>query len=229
MREMPELKVEEIGTDELIPYANNAKIHTREQVDQICKSIEEFGFNDPIAVWEGPGGLEIVEGHGRVMAAKKLNIDKVPIIRLDHLSNEQRREYTHVHNQLTMNTGWDFETLEAELEELELDWEQFGFDKISKSVEREREIDEAVTCDQKPAVRFTEFVDEESQYVVLKFKTSQEWLQAQSVLGLQQVSSYTTRKFGDTESGTKFTGLGRVVDGVDAFRRIHRNFSDLER
>lgn len=138
MREMPELKVEEIGTDELIPYANNAKIHTREQVDQICKSIEEFGFNDPIAVWEGPDGLEIVEGHGRVMAAKKLNIDAVPIIRLDHLSNEQRRAYTHIHNQLTMNTGWDFETLEAEREELEFDWERFGFDDENDELEDDK-------------------------------------------------------------------------------------------
>lgn len=126
--QMPELTVEEIGTEELLPYANNAKIHTREQVDQIAKSIEEFGFNDPVAVWEGPGGLEIVEGHGRVMAAKKLNIEQLPVIRLDHLSDEQRRAYTHVHNQLTMNTGWDFETLEAELKDAEFDFEQYGFD-----------------------------------------------------------------------------------------------------
>lgn len=128
MRNMPELKVEEIGTDELIPYANNAKIHTREQVDQICKSIEEFGFNDPIAVWEGPDGLEIVEGHGRVMAAKKLNIEQLPIIRLDHLSDDQRRAYTHVHNQLTMNTGWDFDMLSEEVENIDFDFSEFGFE-----------------------------------------------------------------------------------------------------
>ena len=126
--QMPELTVEEIGTEELLPYANNAKIHTREQVDQIAKSIEEFGFNDPVAVWEGPDGLEIVEGHGRVMAAKKLNIEQLPVIRLDHLSDEQRRAYTHVHNQLTMNTGFDFDMLSEELENIDFDLSEFGFE-----------------------------------------------------------------------------------------------------
>ncbi len=79
MRPMPELTVEDMPTDELTPYARNAKIHTSEQVDQIAKSIEEFGFNDPIGVWDNPdGGLEIVEGHGRVLAAKKIGLEYVP-------------------------------------------------------------------------------------------------------------------------------------------------------
>ena len=65
MRPMPELAVEEAPTEGLIPYANNAKIHTNEQIDQIAASIEEFGFNDPVAVWDSPEGTEIVEGHLR--------------------------------------------------------------------------------------------------------------------------------------------------------------------
>lgn len=127
---MPELTVEEMPTDELTPYARNAKIHTSEQVDQIAKSIEEFGFNDPIGVWDNPdGGLEIVEGHGRVLAAKKLGLGHVPVIRLDHLSDEQRRAYALAHNKLTINTGWDFAALDAELGAItSLDMEGFGFD-----------------------------------------------------------------------------------------------------
>ena len=114
---MPELAVEEMPTDDLIPYANNAKIHTSEQIDQICTSIQEFGFNDPVVVWDNPGGgTEIIEGHGRVLAAKKLGLEKLPVIRLDHLDDAQRRAYTHVHNQLTMNTGWDIAKLDEELE-----------------------------------------------------------------------------------------------------------------
>ena len=128
MRPMPELAVEEMPTDELIPYANNAKIHTNEQIDQIAASIEEFGFNDPVAVWDSPEGTEIVEGHGRVIAAKKLGPETLPIIRLDHLTDDQRRAYTHVHNQLTMNTGWDFDKLEIDLEGLDFDFGGFGFD-----------------------------------------------------------------------------------------------------
>lgn len=128
MRQQPELTVEEVPTDELVPYARNAKVHTNEQIDQIVKSIEEFGFNDPIAVWHNEdGAMEIIEGHGRVMAAKKLGLDVLPVVTLDHLTNDQRRAYTHVHNQLTMNTGWDLETLSFDLDELDFDFEDFGF------------------------------------------------------------------------------------------------------
>lgn len=123
------LKIEQARTKDLVPYANNAKIHTDEQVEQICASIEEFGFNDPIAVWTNPAGeLEIIEGHGRLMAANRMGIDTVPIIKLDHLDDEARRAYTHVHNKLTMNTGFDWATLEEELANLDYDFALFGFD-----------------------------------------------------------------------------------------------------
>jgi hypothetical protein len=123
------LTVEEVPIDELVPYARNAKVHTNEQIDQIVKSIDEFGFNDPIAVWHNEdGAMEIIEGHGRVLAAKKLGLDVLPVVTLDHLTSDQRRAYTHVHNQLTMNTGWDLETLSFDLDELDFDFEDFGFD-----------------------------------------------------------------------------------------------------
>lgn len=129
MKQQPEIKVYEVSTADIMPYENNAKIHTREQVDQIVRSIEEFGFNDPIAVWENERGeMEIVEGHGRVMAAKKLGLETVPVIYLNHMTDEQRRAYTHIHNQLTMNTGFDFDTLDEELANLNFDWNDFGFD-----------------------------------------------------------------------------------------------------
>lgn len=135
MKQQPELTVEEVPTESLIPYARNAKIHTNEQIDQICESIGEFGFNDPVAVWDGPDGPEIIEGHGRVMAAKKLGLEVVPVVRLDHLTDEQRRAYGIVHNKLTMNTGWDFAKLDEELEDLksldiDFDMEDFGFESF---------------------------------------------------------------------------------------------------
>ncbi len=132
MKQQPELTVEEVPTESLIPYARNAKIHTNEQIDQICESIGEFGFNDPVAVWDGPDGPEIIEGHGRVMAAKKLGLDVVPVVRLDHLSDGQRRAYGIVHNKLTMNTGWDFAKLDAELNALDgFDMTSFGFEDMT--------------------------------------------------------------------------------------------------
>lgn len=120
------LKVEYIKTSELNPYPNNAKLHPAEQIEQIKRSIEEFGFNDPIAVWKNN---EVIEGHGRLLAAKELEYDKVPIIRLDELSEEQRRAYMLVHNQLTMNSGFDEEILEYELNDLvDVELGVYGFD-----------------------------------------------------------------------------------------------------
>lgn len=128
MRPMPKLTVEQCATADLVPYANNAKIHTNEQLTQIENSIKEFGFNDPVAVWQNENDeLEIIEGHGRVLAAKNLQINSLPIIRLDHLTDEQRRAYTHIHNQLTLNTSWDFETLDFDLDALDFDFSDFGF------------------------------------------------------------------------------------------------------
>lgn len=130
MRPMPELKIEVVKTEDLLPYAGNAKIHTAEQIDQIAASIKEFGNNDPIAVWHNVDGeMEIVEGHGRLMALNKLGIEEAPIITLDHLTDAQRRAYTHIHNQLTMNTGFDTELLQEELERItEIDMaDMFGF------------------------------------------------------------------------------------------------------
>lgn len=131
MKEQPQLEIYELPTDVLVPYANNAKIHSALQVEQIANSIQEFGFNDPIAVWENEKGEpEIVEGHGRVLAAKKLGLDKLPVIYLNHLSDGARRAYTHIHNQTTLNSGFDFAILETDLDALKYDWENFGFEAL---------------------------------------------------------------------------------------------------
>ncbi len=120
------MQIIELNINELKPYKNNAKIHTDEQIDQIVKSIEEFGMNDPVGIW-GEENL-IVEGHGRLLALKKMGKDTVPCIRLDHLTEEQRKAYTLAHNKLTMNTDFDFEMLEKELQDIEMDMSDFGFD-----------------------------------------------------------------------------------------------------
>ena len=121
---MQKLKIEYVSIETIEPYVRNAKEHPEEQIEQIKKSIEEFGMDDPIGVWHG----EIVEGHGRYMALQQLGYKEVPIVRLDHLTEEQRRAYAIVHNQLTMNTGFDIELLNQELESIEdIDMEDYGF------------------------------------------------------------------------------------------------------
>lgn len=130
MRPMPELEVREMAVADLVPYANNAKKHPKEQIDQIAESISEFGNCDPIAVWHNEDGeAEIVEGHGRVMALKQLGIDTAPVICLDHLTDEQRRAYTHVHNQTTLSSGFDEQALIEDMDNLNADWEALGFEE----------------------------------------------------------------------------------------------------
>lgn len=127
----PNLKIKQMRVEELTPYIGNAKKHPEWQVEQIKNSIVAFGFNDPIAVWEDIAGhLIIVEGHGRLMAAKELGMEKVPVIRLDHLDDEGRRAYTLAHNKLTMNTDFDSSILDAELDAIEgFDMVEFGFEE----------------------------------------------------------------------------------------------------
>ena len=118
------LKIEYVPIDSIVPYEGNAKLHPPAQIEQIKRSMEEFGNIDPIGVWHG----EIVEGHGWHIAAKELGYKEIPIIRLDDLTDEQRRAYTLVHNKLTMNSGFDLDILIDELEDIDMDMEQFGFD-----------------------------------------------------------------------------------------------------
>lgn len=125
---MKALKIETISLEDITPYDRNAKLHPDSQIEQITESIEEFGMNDPIAVW-GKENL-IVEGHGRYEACKRIGLDAVPIIRLDHLTDEQRKAYTLVHNKLTLNSDFDLEMLNSELRAIQndIDMSDFGFD-----------------------------------------------------------------------------------------------------
>ena len=120
------MKIEKIKIEDIKPYENNAKLHPPEQVEQIKKSIQKFGNNDPIAIDER--GV-IIEGHGRYQALKDLGYKEIEVIRLDHLTEEQKRAYSLIHNKLTMDTGFDFNILDAELTYInEINMGDFGFE-----------------------------------------------------------------------------------------------------
>lgn len=146
---MEELRIEYLPVDALKPYERNARKHAEADVEAIMRSIEEFGFDDPIGIW-GKENL-IVEGHGRLEAAKQLAMETVPVIRLDHLTDEQRRAYALAHNKTAELSGWDFGTLEEELKSLESDFNMadFGFDIFEEEAPDEAEAessDDAVTA-----------------------------------------------------------------------------------
>ena len=131
-----ELKIEYVDINSIKPYSKNAKLHPPEQIEQIKKSIEQFGMDDPIGIWKD----EIVEGHGRLIACKELGYTEVPIIRLDHLTDEERKAYTLAHNKLTMNSDFDLDILNEELGNFEtIDMSDFGFD-LELGLDEETEI-----------------------------------------------------------------------------------------
>ena len=109
------LRIKHLPVDSLVPYAQNARTHSDAQVAQLAASIEEFGFTNPVLI--DAGGV-IIAGHGRVMAALKLGMDKVPCIVLDHLSEAQKRAYVLADNKLALNAGWDDALLGVELIEV---------------------------------------------------------------------------------------------------------------
>jgi DNA modification methylase len=121
--------VERRATDELVPYARNARTHSDQQVDQIAASIAEWGWTMPVLIDEG--GV-ILAGHGRVLAARRLGIEEVPVIVAKGWSEPQRRAYVLADNKLTLNGGWDEDLLRVEIADLELegfDLDLIGFDK----------------------------------------------------------------------------------------------------
>ena len=113
--------------DRLVAYAKNARTHSDEQIAQIAASIAEFGFNNPMLVDSNAG---IIAGHGRVLAARKLGLDQVPVVVLDHLSETQKRAFILADNRIAENAGWDEGILRSELAELkdaELELALLGF------------------------------------------------------------------------------------------------------
>lgn len=107
------MKIERVKLSSIKPYENNAKKHPQSQIDQIAASIQELEYRDPIAIDEN--GV-IIEGHGRYLALQQLGYTEVEVLRLEGLTEEQKRAYILVHNQLTMNTGFDPEKLRQEIE-----------------------------------------------------------------------------------------------------------------
>ena len=146
---------------DLIPYANNARTHSDEQIAQIAASIKEFGFTNPILL-DGTNG--IIAGHGRLMAARKLSLDTVPCIELSHLSDKQKKAYILADNRLAMNSGWDENMLRFELSDIgesgfNLDLIGFDIEYLSKLFDESKgiKIDDVIN---------TEIIDK----LIVKFK-----------------------------------------------------------
>ena len=126
---MADLEIRYQATSDLKPYENNSRTHSKEQIDQIVRSIKEFGFTNPILIDEHN---EIIAGHGRLEAAQKIGINLVPTIILEGLNEEHKKAYVIADNRLALNAGWDLDMLSVELkglDELGFDLDLLGFDQ----------------------------------------------------------------------------------------------------
>ena len=133
------MNIEKIKIEDIKPYKNNAKRHTKKQIEQIKKSIKDFGYNDPIAIDENN---MIIEGHGRYEALKQLDYKEVDCIRLNNLTEQQKKAYILAHNKLNMQTGFDDEILLNELDSItDFKMDDFGFDldKVFDNLFKENE------------------------------------------------------------------------------------------
>jgi len=156
-------KIETLKTADLIPYARNSRTHSEAQVAQIAGSIREFGFTNPVLIDADNG---IIAGHGRVMAAQKLGLDKVPCIRLSHLTETQKRAYIIADNKLALNAGWNDEMLGlelADLREADFDLGLMGFteDELGAFDVEESGMPELSSEDKQPFQQITFTVHDE--------------------------------------------------------------------
>lgn len=209
------IKVTYRNIRELKPYKKNAKKHPKEQVERIANSIKEFGFFEHRAVAIDKNDC-VVEGHGRILAAKKAGLKQVPTICLDDLTEEQIKAWRLIENK-TAESGYDETLINEEINELlksDIDMEAFGFSIDALEDE---------TIEVEPDVPFTEILNEENNYIVLKFNNKVDWLNAMGMFGIEKAKAYPTRKDGNKKSFGMRAGVGRVLDGVEALERVSGN------
>jgi len=196
-------------TDDLVPYAQNSRTHSAHQVNKIADSIKEFGFLNPVIIDKKQG---IIAGHGRVMAAKQLELKEVPTIQASHLSEKQKKAYIIADNRLALDAGWNEKTLLKELLELEnqeydlklTGFEQSELDKILGNLDAETE----------GTIKFSEEVGEAHNFVVLYFDNDIDWLSAQTHFELESVHS-------KRQNGKPWSkGIGRVINGANYLKKL---------
>ena len=205
---MEELNIVYKPIKELKPYKKNAKKHSKEQVEQIANSIKEFGFTQPVIIDKHNS---VVAGHGRILGAKKAGLKQVPTVCLEELTEEQIKAYRLVDNKLN-ESEWDSDLLKQSLDEIaEMDMEVFGF-AMDSLADEELEIE--------PEVPFTEILNEENNYIVLKFDNKVDWINALGVLGIEKVKAFPTKKNETKKTFGERAGVGRVIDGVKALEKM---------
>lgn len=199
---MEKLVITYKNVDELIPYINNPRKNEK-AVDMVAGSIAEFGFKNPIILDKNN---VIIAGHTRLLAARKVGMTEIPTIQVGDLTEQQIKAFRIADNRTAEFSEWDDDLLKQELLGLE---ELFtGFD-LAEFEELPNEFEEV-----EGEIKFTEELGEESNYIVLKFDTSVDWLQLETLFEIKRVKGLSSKP------GYEQIGRGRVVDGADFLYKV---------
>ena len=205
------------NVDDLIPYVKNPRKNSK-AVSYVANSIKEFGFKVPIVI---DSNNVVVCGHTRLKASLELNLEEVPCIIADDLSQEQIKAFRLADNKVSEKSQWDFSKLDEELDSiLDIDMSLFDFEKSYQEIEEEIK-------EEKPEIEFTEILGEEHNYIVLYFDNEVDWLQAETLFDLKQVQCPSTRKDGKITNSMKRVGVGRVLKGKEALERLREEYENI--
>ena len=160
--------MELVSIDKLIPYVNNARTHSKEQINKLRSSLREFGFINPVIIGRDYG---IIAGHGRVMAAREEGINEVPCVFVDHLTEAQKKAYIIADNRMALDAGWDEELLKVEIEALQaeafdISLTGFGDDELSDLFGKDKDAIEDDDYDLTAALEKAAFVEKGDVWVV---------------------------------------------------------------
>jgi hypothetical protein len=197
---MNKLKIQYKKTNDLIPYARNARTHSELQIGQIAASIKEFGFTQPILL-DGQNG--IIAGHGRYEAALKMQMSEVPTIDLSHLSDIQKRAYVIADNKIALNSAWDNQLLEleiADLKEVGFDIELLAFDpselnkaNIDYSILDDDEVDDELD-DMANGVRKAIQIEFEPEHYIEAQELVKFWRERKAYVGMMLMNHLKNEK-----------------------------------
>jgi DNA modification methylase len=227
------MQIKEVAVDKLIPYAKNSRTHSPEQVGQIAASIKEFGFRNPILV----DGVGIIAGHGRLMAAQKLGLSKVPTIDCSDMTEGQKKAYIIADNKLALNAGWDNAMLTIELQDLEdegFDLTLLGFDDKELNALLQPEIVDGLTDEdaipdvpEEPKTKLGDIYILGNHRLMCGDSTSIDAVE-KLVAGTTIDLCYTDPPYGINESGKRLGrgNLGNIEDKITAKGSTYKDFKD---
>lgn len=203
------MRVEQISINDIKPFERNAKKHDPRQIANVMESIKQFGFAQPLVVDKDN---VLIIGHCRLLASKKLELEKVPVVRMDELTPEQVDKLRLIDNKLN-ESEWDYDILKEDIPTLDfagfdVDW---GIPGISiEDIDKDLEAEEPIARE----------LNEANNYIVLEFFTETDWEEAQKVFNLERVQTC------DNNPRIRRFGIGRVIDGAEVMNRLKEAAND---